>query len=346
MDRQVILLNGPSSSGKSTLAKALQALIREKRNEQYTIISIDDFMKVGTDETIYEDDVFEVSGEICEKILEALKTAPGVIVDHVITSERILRQFRTMCGSFLLYTVRVCCPLEVLQKREKERGDRCPGSAESSLTYLYPKDGYDLTVDTQILTAEECSEKICENLFSRSFCREEKTVYAEENLKQIFASDRIRFVEVSELLVKDYLKMVNDNEHVNRYLGGYIGGSRDPYTEEQEVEWVRKALAEKKLVFSMIEKKSGDFIGNIEFMDPREGSAELGIALTAEKQERGYGTEAVSALVRFGWDHLDLHRVFLRTNPENARAIHVYTKCGFREYDRTNAHVYMEIRRH
>ena len=33
-------------------------------------------------------------------------------------------------------------------------------------------------------------------------------------MKQIFESDNISFVEVSELLAKDYLVMVNDVEHV------------------------------------------------------------------------------------------------------------------------------------
>ena len=165
MDRQIILLNGPSSSGKSTLAKALQILIRERRNERYEIVSIDDHMKIAEDETIYEDDVYEISGEMCDRIRTALGTAPGVIVDHVITSERIFSQFRTMCSAFFIQMVRVSCPLEILQKREKERGNRCLGSAESSLTYLYPKEGYDLTVETHRMTSEECAEIIYNTLF-------------------------------------------------------------------------------------------------------------------------------------------------------------------------------------
>ena len=52
MSKQIILLNGPSSSGKSTLSKHLQSLIAEKRGEQYAIASIDDFMKISTEETI------------------------------------------------------------------------------------------------------------------------------------------------------------------------------------------------------------------------------------------------------------------------------------------------------
>ena len=160
-------------------------------------------------------------------------------------------------------------------------------------------------------------------------------------MQTVFESDGIRFVRVSELLVGDYLVMVNDMENVERFLGG----AHEPFTEEQESEWVRRTLKENEPVFSMIEKKSGEFIGNIELMDVRDGAGELGIAITAGKQNLGYGTQAVSALIRYGMDRLGLSRIFLRTDPDNARAIRVYEKCGFREYDRTDRHICMEIRR-
>ena len=165
MGRQIILLNGPSSSGKSALAKALQVLIRERRNERYAVVSIDDFLQMTADEVIYEDDVFEISGMLCERVLEALAVDPGVIIDHVITSERIFTQLKTMCGAYPLRLVLISCALETLRKRELARGNRCPGSAEASLQYLYPKEGYDLTVMTDARTPEECSEKIFEKFF-------------------------------------------------------------------------------------------------------------------------------------------------------------------------------------
>lgn len=163
-------------------------------------------------------------------------------------------------------------------------------------------------------------------------------------MKQIFESDRISFAEVSECLVNDYLIMVNDEEHVGKYIHGRIGGASEPYTLEQEYGWIRKTLESKALVFSMLEKTSGAFIGNIELMNPNQYDAELGIALTAAKQDMGYGTEAVSALVSYGFHTLGLKRVFLRTHLDNARAVHVYEKCGFREYDRTDQHICMEIK--
>lgn len=155
----------------------------------------------------------------------------------------------------------------------------------------------------------------------------------------VFTSENIRFVRVSEELVPDYLAMVNDWERV----GKLIGSRRDPISEEKERRWVQKKLAENAALFSMLEKDTGAFIGNIELMDIADGAGELGIAITAAMQDKGYGTEAVSAMVRYGMDNLDLHRVFLKVFPDNARAICVYEKCGFREFDRTEDDVFMEV---
>ena len=163
--KQIILLNGPSSSGKSTLAKELQKLIKKRKSEDYEVVSIDDFMKTDPMETIYEDDVYEISGEMCERALEILRTGSGVIIDHVITSERILGQLKEMLSAWPLCTVRVTCPLEILREREQARGDRCPGSAEASAEYLFPKDGYDLTVDTGTKPLQVNTVSVFERVF-------------------------------------------------------------------------------------------------------------------------------------------------------------------------------------
>lgn len=160
MKKRVILLNGPSSSGKSTLSRALQDLLAAC-GARYAVISIDDFMKLATDETIYEDDVYEISGDMCMAALAALEASDGVIIDHVITSERIFCQLTDMLGQAGIHLVHVDCPLAVLLQRERARGNRCLGSAESSFTWLFPRDGYDLTVDTSVMTPGACAERIC-----------------------------------------------------------------------------------------------------------------------------------------------------------------------------------------
>ncbi|MBE5960476.1 MAG: adenylyl-sulfate kinase [Lachnospiraceae bacterium] len=161
MTSQVIVLNGPSSSGKSTLARELQTYFRAK-DEEYAIVSIDDFLKMTFDEVIYEDDVFEISKPLCTRVVELLESKINVIIDHVITSERIYSQLLESLIDFKVITVHVTCPIDELKKRESARHNRCIGSAEASYEYLFPKEGYDLTVDTYELSSLECIQKIAE----------------------------------------------------------------------------------------------------------------------------------------------------------------------------------------
>ncbi len=164
MPLRVILLNGASSSGKSTLAKSLQKYMKDNRKEEYIITSIDEFLKMTVDEPIYEDDVFEISPLLCQKALNILKTGQGVIIDHVITSERIYKQLTDILREYKMIKVQTKCPLNELKRREKERKNRYVGSAEVSYQYLYPKEGYDLILNTFELSSEECAKRICELL--------------------------------------------------------------------------------------------------------------------------------------------------------------------------------------
>ena len=166
MEKRVILLNGPSSSGKSTLAAALRDLIEQKRGERFAVVSIDSFLRMSARDAIYEDDVYEIHPALCRAAQEALRTAPGVILDHVITSERIFSQCMALLRPCRLCLVRVTCPPEELEKREQARPDRCPGSAAASARYLFPKDGYDLTVDTMLMTPAQCARRVFLRAFS------------------------------------------------------------------------------------------------------------------------------------------------------------------------------------
>ena len=52
----VILLNGSSSTGKSSIAKALRQKLHDSGNS--VIISLDDYLQMSANEPIWEDDVF------------------------------------------------------------------------------------------------------------------------------------------------------------------------------------------------------------------------------------------------------------------------------------------------
>ena len=132
MKKHIILLNGPSSGGKSTLSRELQACLTEARGQRYAVVSIDDFLPMTATEPIYEDDVFEISGSLCKSALAALETHDGVIIDHVITSQRIYDQLRALLTPYPLQLVRVTCPVEILRQREQSRGNRCPHTAPTN----------------------------------------------------------------------------------------------------------------------------------------------------------------------------------------------------------------------
>ena len=155
----------------------------------------------------------------------------------------------------------------------------------------------------------------------------------------VFESERILYVQPSFDLIPDYLEMVNDIEHVARF----IGERREPYTEEEERSYMQSKMDQHATMFSMLEKDTRQFIGNIEFMNRKDDEAEWGIVMTYKMQNKGYGKEALKRTVEYGFNELGLNRIYLGVYRDNPRAIHVYEECGFKEYDRTDVDIFMEI---
>ncbi|MBP5261089.1 MAG: GNAT family N-acetyltransferase [Clostridiales bacterium] len=155
----------------------------------------------------------------------------------------------------------------------------------------------------------------------------------------IFESANIDYIRPSMDLVPDYLDMVNDIDNVARF----IGERREPYTYEEECDYIRNKMDEGATMFSMLEKKTGMFIGNVEFFNRSADEAEWGIVITSGMQGKGYGKEVLTRSVEYGFNELGLSRIYLSVYADNPRAIHVYEQCGFTEYDRNEVDVFMEI---
>ena len=158
-------------------------------------------------------------------------------------------------------------------------------------------------------------------------------------MDKVFESENIIYVRPSFDLVPDYLEMVNDIENVAKF----IGDRREPLTEEQEIDYIKDKMDNKATMFSMLEKTTGKFIGNVEFFNRVFTEAEWGIVITFSMQNKGYGKEALKRSVQYGFDELGLTRIYLGVYADNPRAIHVYESCGFKEYDRNSVDVFMEI---
>jgi aminoglycoside 6'-N-acetyltransferase len=77
----------------------------------------------------------------------------------------------------------------------------------------------------------------------------------------------------------------------------------------------------------------GELVGYLQYWEePDESSrhADVDIFLGPGSQDRGLGTEAMRLAVRHLVEERGHHRITLSTSVENARAIHLYEKVGFR----------------
>lgn len=140
----------------------------------------------------------------------------------------------------------------------------------------------------------------------------------------IFESENILYIKINESLINDYLIMVNDPE-----VQKGISRKAKIYTYEQELEWVKEKLNEDKAIFSMIEKETNEYIGNVEIMKIIENVGEIGITITPLKQNKHYGQEAIKSIINYALNIMNLENVDLNVYKTNPRAIHCYEKAGF-----------------
>ena len=86
-------------------------------------------------------------------------------------------------------------------------------------------------------------------------------------------------------------------------------------------------------VFAIIDKNTDKIMGNCSLFDInfRNSIADLGIFIGEESNlGRGFGTEAISLLLDYGFNILNLHNIMLEVYSYNTRAIKSYLKCGFK----------------
>jgi len=125
------------------------------------------------------------------------------------------------------------------------------------------------------------------------------------------------------------LRWINDPE-ITRTLGIYR-----PMNEVREREWFENRYKDdKEIVLAIVLKEQDKHIGNIGLhrIDWKERGAELGIMIgERDEWDKGYGTEAIGLLLGYGFERLNLHRIYLRVYTNNPRGIRSYEKAGFRK---------------
>ncbi|HJR21109.1 MAG TPA: AAA family ATPase [Dongiaceae bacterium] len=173
----VILLNGVGSAGKSSIATALQTITAEP----FLHVAMDAFLDMMparywdhpdgvTFETVQQDGKPSVvihSGPVAERILRGMRRSiaamaregNNLIVDDVFIEDE-MAEYAALLADFTFRTVGVLAPLDVLETRERERGDRLIGLARWQFDRVHQGKSYDLELDTSNSKPMECATLI------------------------------------------------------------------------------------------------------------------------------------------------------------------------------------------
>jgi chloramphenicol 3-O phosphotransferase len=171
----IIFLNGASSSGKTTLGRALQQAL----DEPYFYFSSDQLVEANVLPAV---DRQAQDGEWAwrtirprffdgfHRCIAALASGGNcLIVEHVLEFQPWFDDCVQLLAPFDVFFVGVQCPLEELERRERERGDRTIGEGRSHLLEgVHTWGEYDFEIDTSLYTPESNAQRIKAAFASRS----------------------------------------------------------------------------------------------------------------------------------------------------------------------------------
>lgn len=146
-------------------------------------------------------------------------------------------------------------------------------------------------------------------------------------METIMETERIRFIRPNIRYVNEMLSTINDP-----VVSSLITTREEDYTYDDEVGWIE--ANQNGYVFSMITRDTNEYIGNCGFDEISENYGEIGIFLNPRFQNAGIGTEAITELIRLGFEELGLEEIRLVVFSHNERAIRCYQRLGFSEYRR------------
>lgn len=177
---QVIVLNGTSSSGKTSIGRCLQTMLATP----WLLLGIDDLTRAVPDKGIDDGTLLQVSatGQVevgpgwrsleaswYQAIATIASSGTGVIVDEVLLDggsgqERL----RTALSGLEVLWVGVTCDLAVARARQARRPDRVAGQAESQAPVVHQGVEYDLIVDTSHASSESCAARVLDRALTET----------------------------------------------------------------------------------------------------------------------------------------------------------------------------------
>lgn len=172
MPFQVIVLNGGSSTGKSSIAACLQSILPAPWLTFGTdtlvdamppsLTNADAGIGFGADGEVTTGEVFKALDVAWSLGIAAMVRAGArVIVDEVFLGGAASQErWRKALDGLSVLWVGVRCDPDVAAAREAGRGDRTVGMAASQALLVHDGVSYDLEVDTSTSSALECARII------------------------------------------------------------------------------------------------------------------------------------------------------------------------------------------
>ncbi len=150
---KIIFLHGASSSGKSTIAAALQDAIEEP----FWRISIDHIRDAGilpqkridTGEFVWKDMRANFFDGYHGSLAAYAGAGNNLILEHILDTEGWRASLKALFDGLDLFFVGVHCSLPELIRREEARGDRPAGSAELDYNRIHRGLRYDFEVNSE-----------------------------------------------------------------------------------------------------------------------------------------------------------------------------------------------------
>ena len=150
---KIIIINGPSSSGKTTLSLALQ----KRLSMPFIRFSFDLFIE---NKILPRDQVDRGTFswpamrpavfDGLHRCIPALASAGNnVIFDHIIETEGWLHDLIRYLADFDVFFVGLHCSIEELERREIQRGDRRIGEARADSKIVHSFGVYDLELNSE-----------------------------------------------------------------------------------------------------------------------------------------------------------------------------------------------------
>lgn len=139
-------------------------------------------------------------------------------------------------------------------------------------------------------------------------------------------TDRLRIRPYSEADIPELLPLIGTKEVAATTLR-----IAHPYTEKDAREFLEFANEPGKVWLAITLRNGGRQIGGIGLrIEEQHQHAELGYWLGAAYWGQGYATEAGRAMLRFGFEDLQLHRIFATHFKHNPASGSILKKLGMR----------------